>query len=46
MGYPNVFIYLILAWSSSPYHEYYMDQYVKTMQSGEFHYYKLIEPKS
>ena len=34
-------IYLILAWSSLPYHENYMDQYVKTKQSDEFHYYKL-----
>ena len=24
-----------------PYHENFMDQYVKTMQSDEFHYYKL-----
>ena len=41
MGYPNDFIYLILAWTSLPYHENYMDQYVKSMQSDEFHYYKL-----
>ena len=34
-------IYFILAWSSLPYHENYMDQYVKTKQSDEFHYYKL-----
>ena len=33
MGYPNDFIYLILAWSGLPYHENYMDQYVKTMQA-------------
>ena len=30
-------IYLILAWSSLPYHENYMDQYVKTKRSDEFH---------
>ena len=42
MGYPNDFIYLISAWSSSPYYENHnMDQYVKTMQSDEFQYYKL-----
>ena len=41
MGYPTDFIYLITAWSSLPYHENYMDQYVKAMQSDEFHYYKL-----
>ena len=42
MGYPNYFIYLISAWSSSPYYENHnMDQYVKTMQSDEFQYYKL-----
>ena len=33
--------YLISVWSSLPYHENYMDQYVKTMQSDEFRYYKL-----
>ena len=41
MGYPNDFIYLISAWSSLPYHDNYMDQYVKTLQSDLFHYYKL-----
>ena len=41
MGYPNDFIYLILAWSNLPYHENYMDQYVKNKQSDEFHHYKL-----
>ena len=40
MGNQNDFIYLISASSSLPYHENYMDQYVKTMQSNEFHYYK------
>ena len=35
-------IYLVLAWSSLPYHENYMDQYVKTKQSDEFHYYKTL----
>ena len=39
MGYTDDFIYLI--WSSLPNHENYMDQYVKTMQSDEVHYYKL-----
>ena len=39
----NDFIYLMTAWSNLPYHENYMDQYVKTMQSDGFHYYK---PKS
>ena len=34
-------IYLILAWSSLPYHENYVDQYVKTKQSDEFHHYKI-----
>ena len=41
MGYPNGFIYLISAWSGLAYHENYIEQYVKTMQSHEFHYYKL-----
>ena len=36
MGFLNNFIYLISAWSSLPYHENYTDQYVKTMQSGDF----------
>ena len=36
-------IYLILAWSNSGQirNEHYMDQYVKTKLSDEFHYYKL-----
>ena len=37
MSYPNDFI----NWCRFPYHENYTDQYVKTMQSDEFHYYKL-----
>ena len=41
MGYPNDFIHLISAWRGLAYHENYMDQYVKTMQSHEFDYYKL-----
>ena len=45
MGYPNDFIYLILAWSSLPYHENYMDQYVKPMQSEmNFIIINLTEP--
>ena len=44
MAYPNDFIVLISAWRSLPYHENYMDQ--KTMQSDEFHFTILIEPKS
>ena len=36
-GLPNDFIYLNTAWSSLPYHENYTDQYVKAMQSDEFH---------
>ena len=38
---PNDVIYLISACSSLHYHENYMDQSVKTMQSDEFHYCKL-----
>ena len=34
-------IYLMLAWSSLPYYENYMGQYVKTKHSDEFYYYKL-----
>ena len=41
MSYPNDFIYLISAWSGLAYYENNMDQYVKTMQSHEFHYHKL-----
>ena len=41
MGNPNDFTYLISAWSSLPYRENYVDQYVKTMQSDVFHYCKL-----
>ena len=39
---PKWCFYLITAWSSLPYHENYTDQYVKAMQSDEFHYYKFI----
>ena len=46
MGYPNDFIYLISAWSSLPYHENYMNQYVKPYSQINFIIINLIEPKS
>ena len=40
-------IYLILAWSSLPYHENYMDQYMwKPSSQMNFIIINLIEPKS
>ena len=40
MGHPNDWYLFDLSMEQLPYPENYMDQYVKTKQSDEFHYYK------